>query len=432
MGIAGRAATGIGQSLYNTVVRPIKSSTLFTPEPQDAAEHVIQTVAGDPALNVYRAAKSVVDSGKNITKAAGAAYPKAIQDFHAAYHQFKNGDYRHAAVSGAETLNDASTILDPTRAGGTNNNREILEGMRPGADLVTPLARQGTDAATFLAAEKAPELTEYSPKRFKGGTVEGATRPANIAQGAINKSVGAAARDVRYGDPSRALVDEGITSPTVIGRQTATAQKIAEIKPQLDAALNNAAGRVSLHGTITPILDKFLAKLEDAALSPEEKQAANDEVAVAEDRISKYADHNGTISPREANEAKQEIGSRVGDWEKRPQPVSDLVQQTYHQLYGALKDEVNRLAGTAELNSRMSNLLSLRNALAEKANSVMRSPNHVGSSVLSTVVSGAGDVAPAIIKGAQTAADVAKATVPGSVVASNARGNTAQQEGTGN
>ena len=175
-----------------------------------------------------------------------------------------------------------------------------------------------------------------------------------------------------------------------------------------------------------------MSKLEDAALSPEEKQAANDEVAVAEDRISKYADHNGTISPREANEAKQEIGSRVGDWEKRPQPVSDLVQQTYHQLYGALKDEVNRLAGTETLNSRMSNLLSLRNALTEKANSVMRSPNHVGSSVLSTAVSGAGDIAPAVIKGAQTAADAAKVTVPANVVASNARGNTAEQEGTGN
>jgi hypothetical protein len=420
-----RIISGIGQSLKNTFVRPVKASTIGTPlQPQNATEHVIQTLVGDEPFNAYRAAKAIVESGQNIGKAAGEAYPKAIRDFRQAYDQFKSGDYRNAAISGAETVGDAATIVDPTSAGGSGNWRELAEGLRPGHDLVTPFARQATDAGTFLVAEKAPEAAEYSPRKFVGGKVEGAPRPANLAQGAINKSVGAAVRDVRYGDPSKALIDEGISAPTTLGRQKAVGQKISEIKPQLDAALDSATMRINLHDVLTQTLDEFTKKLDDAMMSPEERQAANDEVAIAEERIGKYADHKGTISAREANDAKQEVGNRVGDWEKRPTPVSDLVQQTYHKLYGDLKNAVNEAAGTAALNERMSNLLSLKKALAEKGLRNAVAPNTVGSKVADVVMNTAGHVAPAAIKGAQTAAQVAQGSVPASVLAQEADPNS--------
>jgi hypothetical protein len=418
--ILSRALSGIGQSLYNTVVRPIKASTIMTP-PQDATEHVIRIMAGDAPLNAYRAAKAVVASATNIAKSAGDAYPKAIQDFHNAYQQFKGGDYRDAAISGAETLGDAATIVDPTLSSSSANNREIAEGLRAGHDLATPLARQATDVGTMLAADALPKAAEYSPRSVDyAGNVEGKLRIANSMQGPINKSVSAAQRDVRYGDPAAAIMREGINAPDTVGRQVAAAQKLSELKPQLDSALDAAKGRVSLNGVVAPVLNRFMNKLLETAMSPAEMNAAVDEMQIAENRIAKYADPNGTISVREANDAKRELGDRVADWEKRQSPTSDLVDKTYHELYGKLKNEVNRLAGTADLNERISNLLSLRNSLAERSLSVKRGSLGTGSmaqnGILQRVEAAAGHVAPATIKAAQAATGAIAKTVPPAVV----------------
>ena len=87
----------------------------------------------------------------------------------------------------------------------------------------------------------ASRLTQYTPKtveEMKAGT--GQTAPFNALQGSMNRSVGAQVRDVRYGDPSKALIVEGINSPTTAGRLFGATQKLGELKPQLDSALSQA------------------------------------------------------------------------------------------------------------------------------------------------------------------------------------------------
>src|SRR5437773_6155088 len=87
------------------------------------------------------------------------------------------------------------------------------------------LASLGQIAAGAEAPEAAGKavgtvgkMAEYNPREVQGSTLTGAARPANVMQGAINRSVGAFGRDVRFGDPSRALIEEGVAWPGTKGR----------------------------------------------------------------------------------------------------------------------------------------------------------------------------------------------------------------------
>ncbi len=67
----------------------------------------------------------------------------------------------------------------------------------------------------------------------------------------------------------------------------------------------------------------------------------------------------------EANEIKQAIGDAV-NWEKRASPIHDLSVESYHDAYAAIKNAINeKVPGVAELNRRVSDGLSARNALRE-------------------------------------------------------------------
>jgi hypothetical protein len=376
---------------------------------------------------MYRAAKGLVDNAENLTKGTKVNFNQAVSDFQKGVNDFGKKDYRNFASDMASTSADmmSATTANPIAP----RLRELSEGARPQGDLATPVGRDLTDAATLYLGEKAPTATEYSPREVNyKGDIEGALRPANSAQGAINKSVSAAQRDVRFGDPAQAIIDENILTPSTIGRQQAAAQKIAELKPQLDAKLA-AAPKIDI-AQFGPTFNNFINKLADAALTPAEVNEALDEASTALDRLQKYADHNGMISAQDLNEAKQALGDRVGDWESRATAKTrpDVVRNLYHQLYGQLRDAVNGAAGTAELNSRLSNLIALKNSLAERALSVKRGSLGTGSlaqnGILQRLEAAAGHIAPGAIKAAQTGA----APLPTATKLAVAAGNQSQPQ----
>jgi hypothetical protein len=152
-------------------------------------------------------------------------------------------------------------------------------------------------------------------------------------------------------------------------------------------------------------------KIENSAMTEPEKNAALEELSVAEKRITKTIDKNGTISAREANDAKRSIGERAGGWRDSPVKPSSVVQDIYLKLYGDLK-----IPSAAEESRRMSNLIAADKALAVKADASKVATGSVGSKWYDAGAKAVGHVGPAIIKGGQDAADVAHAVIPPAVV----------------
>jgi len=119
-----------------------------------------------------------------------------------------------------------------------------------------------------------------------------------IARSMINKSLGAGARDVAYGNPAKALLDENITSPftgdievykTALrtgktpeeaaqvagGRIAAINSKINELKPQLDSVLQGSKAKIPLFDIMGDTVLKTGVEIEnDPALTAAEKRLA--------------------------------------------------------------------------------------------------------------------------------------------------------------
>jgi len=141
--VQGAKDSMIGQAAQS-VVKP----------PESPSEQILHAVGGEPALQAWRVAKSVVTSADSLMRAAAAEYPQAIQDFHRTIQDFHNGDYRNAASSAVSAATDAAGIINPTLVPLAQSTRELSEGARPGGNLATPLTRQAIDAVTMLAAGK--------------------------------------------------------------------------------------------------------------------------------------------------------------------------------------------------------------------------------------------------------------------------------------
>ena len=135
--------------------------------PQDHKEELVSFLGGPGALVAYKAGKSLVQSVENIVKPqqtpapnAPSPYQQAVQDFHKTVQQFRNRDYRNAASSTVSTGADLfSTMPGPGEVLGPQV-KDVSEGLRPGADLATPLARDITKDVLLGSSVVAPELAE--------------------------------------------------------------------------------------------------------------------------------------------------------------------------------------------------------------------------------------------------------------------------------
>lgn len=206
----------------------------------------------------------------------------------------------------------------------------------------------------------ADRVLGYSPRDIEGVETTGQRSLGNLAQGPINRSMGATARDVRFGDPARALIENGITSPTNAGRLLGVNQKLAEVGPQVDSALAASKATVPVDELIDQQIAKAQAEIEKAKMTPAEKRGALRQLEALRETNPK-----GDYSPLEANEIKQTIGDAV-NWEKRPSPMPKPVESAYRRAYGAIKQAINDAApDVKELNENRTNLLAAKSALQE-------------------------------------------------------------------
>lgn len=355
-GLGSRIWNGVKQS-FTATTAPLRGA-FAGPNPEDMNEEAANAAGGQGGLVAYRLARAVTDSMENLIKAPKENYQQAKQDFARAVIDFHNKDWRNALSSSASLAADIEGMTIPGMEPVASRARELSEGARPGGDLATPLARDVTDAATMLALDKAGDVI---------GKVTGKAEGSKLAQGLTNRSVGALVRDVRYGDPSKALIEEGISALSTDKRLAAVTSKLDELRPQLQAQLATVPGRpVDGWDIMTDIVQDASKKMATAMKSDEEIRAADAELDNLWANVLKR-DPNGQLTAAEANEVKQAIGDEI-NWEKRPNPMHPIIEAAYKKAYAAMKNSVNDAAPDAiELNRRTTNLMAAKNALSEQA-----------------------------------------------------------------
>src|SRR5581483_9241580 len=136
-------------------------------------------------------------------------------------------------------------------------------------------------AVTQMQMMREPNTTapEYNPKNLQeAASGTGSNSLLNAMQGPINRSIGTAVRDVRYGDPSKALVDNGILSLTTAGRLEGVTAKLQQIKPQVDQALANSPKQIDVVKVLDPIVKRATQEINESFETPEAKFAAHNDV----------------------------------------------------------------------------------------------------------------------------------------------------------
>ncbi len=237
------------------------------------------------------------------------------------------------------------------------------------------------------------------------GKVANSLFTSKIARGAVNESLGATARDVTYGNPAKAILDEKITTPftgdieqykTALrsglppeqalvaagGRTAAVAQKVNQLAPQVDGVLKLSTARIPVADVIDrPLMHAASEIIDNKAMTQMEKDAALTQLGALQQSL-KEGIVGDTISPLEANRIKQAIGGRI-NWAGNI-AVTDEVKPAYRAVYGSLKNAVNQaVPEVAQTNERLTNLLSAQTDLEKlmKSEEVGMGKGALGSAV---------------------------------------------------
>ena len=272
------------------------------------------------------------------------------------------------------------------------------------------------------------KLTAYDPKNLQEATSgTGTSSPMNVLQGSINRSIGTAVRDVRYGDPSKALVDNGITSPTTTGRIQGVTTAINKIKPQVDAALAASPKQIDIIKVLDPIVKKATQEVNDSFEKPEAKLSALEDINALWMNALRKAP-SGMADLITANEIKQGIGDAF-NWEKRPTAMMPYAESAFRTAYGSVKQAINQaVPDVAPLNENLSNLLSAKKALSETFLKEATGAGPEASFSLRQMASAMiGKLAPWAIRKAQAASTIGP-TIRAGVSASTAAGNANQEK----
>ena len=261
---------------------------------------------------------------------------------------------------------------------------------------------EGGAAGGAIAGELG-NTAEYEPRTLENGKVVGDFHGANVAQGSINRSMAALPKDVYYGDPSKALMDENITNLTTAGRINKVADSITSVESKLRPILD-AGPRIDVASTVKPIVDNAELNVMNSLMTPAEKTNAFEQLNVLRQR----ADQLGVVSSTDANQFKRLVGDSV-NWKKGTEPLHPDVESAYRKAYGTIKNEINtNNPGIQELNERLTNLYAARTALTGEtghgglfAAEVAGKGPMAGLNLTQRAEAAVGHVAPKVIKGSQ-------------------------------
>lgn len=308
-----------------------------------------------------------------------------------------------ATAMAPELAPEAGLLL---RAGLTAAGAEVGTSTSQAIQGQNPLAKQQLEeAGTNAALAGASDLTIGALAKGWG---------SKLSRGMINESAGATARDVTYGNPAKALLNELPSNPSnpfegtgnpftgdlekykaalrsgatqtqayqaAGGRIAAVASKVDALAPQLNAMLSKSTVQIPVADVIDkPLMDAATEIINNRAMTQAEKDAAIGQLGAFQHSLKEGL--GNTISPLQANQIKQSIGDRV-NWAGNI-AVTDEVKPAYRTVYGTLKQAVNSaVPGSAALNERLTDLLAAQTDLHKlmQAEEVGQGKGALGSAV---------------------------------------------------
>jgi hypothetical protein len=263
------------------------------------------------------------------------------------------------------------------------------------------------------------------------GGVPGAISKAKAGRSFINESMGATGRDVIYGNPAKALLNEGIITPATGdieavkagrglidagGRLGAVSQRVMELQPQVNAALAASPKTIPVADAIDrPLLDAFNEITANSAMTQPEKDAAVRQLGDLQQSLRQGL--GNTITPLQANQLKNQVGARVR-WTGTNQ-IGDEVKPAYKSVYASLKNAVNAaVPDIADLNERLTDLHAAqddllrlsRNEEVSRGAGAMRGT--MGTNILGRLESSIGRFLPAASQAGGAAAPAAITSIP--------------------
>jgi hypothetical protein len=222
-----------------------------------------------------------------------------------------------------------------------------------------------------------------------------------IGRSFINESVGATGRDVTYGNPAKALLNEGIINPRTGdweamkatrqladagGRLGQVSNRISELQPQLNSQLASSAKTISMADAVDkPLNAAFDEIMANNAITMPEKEAAIRQLGDLQQAL--HTGHGSQLTPLEANILKNQVGGRVR-W-TGTNAVGDDVKPYYKQVYNSLREWVNStVPGTEGLNDRLTDLHAAKDDLVRlsKNEEVSRGAGALGGTIGKNII----------------------------------------------
>ena len=289
----------------------------------------------------------------------------------------------HASVSleAARALPDAQTEFAADRPG----TQEIADPTpSPAAPPELPLSQPDVIAEAAVERTEIPQIAAPTPKLPAPADAPARVPPDVKAARAAESSARPAARDLTYGDPAKAMVDEAIWNLATGNRKAYKAalqegksvaeaaeaaggqlamvhRKIGDYRMKLDNLFSESKGTINLADSIDKPLDQaVLEVIGNGAMADSEKDAAVQQLGV----IQEWAKHGlqGNITPLQANQILVAIGDRV-NWGGAAGAPEEF-RAVYRALYGNLKAAIRAAVPEAQnLHDRLINLYAAKSDL---------------------------------------------------------------------
>lgn len=195
-----------------------------------------------------------------------------------------------------------------------------------------------------------------------------------------------AIRDLAYGNPAKALVDETIwnmaagdleayqnalehgktpiEAAQVAGGQLAVIhRKIAEYRARIEMILSESGARISMPGAVdTPLERAILEIIGNATMGEAQKDAAVDHLGALQEQIKSGLRRE--ITPLEALRIAREIGERA-NW-GGPSDLPQEVRAAYRAVYQSVRDALRAAIPEArDTDERLANLYAAKSAIAD-------------------------------------------------------------------
>jgi hypothetical protein len=239
------------------------------------------------------------------------------------------------------------------------------------ADVV-PMVSQSEFAGTAAAANDPAPIQEIvpaapdppaiaTPETPAAAPQEPRTLPGAKPARAADSPVRSAARDLAYGNPAKAIVDESIWNLPPANQLAMVQRKISEYAAKLEIVLSESKATIGVAETIDkPLEQAVLEVIGDSTMSDPQKDEAVRQLGT----LQEWAKHGlqGNVTPLQANQILLAIGDCL-HWGGAAD-VPEQFKPVYRTLFANLKAAIRAAVPESQnLHDRLTNLYAAKSDL---------------------------------------------------------------------